>query len=144
MYQAELAGSVRIHRMFPPAQDFHSLGVNLVPRHVFVVFRNAVAHDVHGVSVDGKNPVHHVSAAGPGSQVEKDDVVGPEVPVGLLQDDEVLAAADKREHAVSLDGDGHPLPLIQHLQDVGEERIVVDDHLFHRAQSYERFIIFAL
>ena len=144
MYQAELAGTVGVHGALPSAQDFHGLGADLVPAYVLVGFRDAVAHDVHGVSVDGQDPVHHISAAGPRSQVEKDDVVGPEVPVGLLQDDEVLAAADKREHAVSLDGDGHPLPLIQHLQDVGEERIVVDDHLFHRAQSYERFIIFAL
>ena len=88
--------------------------------------------------------MHHIPAAGPGPQVEKDDVVGPEVRAGLFQDDEVLAATDEREHAVPLDGDGHPLPLVQHLQDIGEERIVVDDHLFHRAQSYERFIIFAL
>ncbi|MBR4687286.1 MAG: hypothetical protein IKP01_03150, partial [Bacteroidales bacterium] len=131
VYQPELPRGIRVHGALPVAEDFHRLGENLAPEHVFMVLGDAVAHDVDLVSVDGENPVHHVPAAVRRADVEKDDVIGLQVIPGLLQNHEVLGAADERKHAETLDGNGHPTALLQHLQHVREEQIVVNHHLFH-------------
>ena len=83
-------------------------GLDVANGATFRASQIAVAHQCHVIAVDTDDAMHHISVT-----IYPCQYYMPHLRCNrLLQNDALLAADDKRQHAVAIDGKRHAYPLI--------------------------------